>query len=693
MRGLRPPAPRQRLAAWWVPVAIASLVVLSRDAAPLDIPGFTAAVNDRFVSGFPANPVPNTDPSFIGTGYDWSGVAWSTYPDVPSPGYYKGFAMLSPRHTLVAQHFYNGNDDPRIRGRDGVVSTQPDTSVTNLGYGLQIDGQYDLAVATLAAPITAPANMARYAVLDLYSTSSSTTYSVYNNLSLLAYGRGADTTSSPRVGAATVLSAQLATSTNAFTPVILTARSGTTPSVQLVVGDSGSPLMHGWTNPDGQAELTLLGLNSSYTIDNLYNVMSMLAAAGPMANATDLMADTGYALRVAGPTTATWVGNTSTNISNRLAWGISAPFSAPSDAYVLFNGTTASSRSVTVDTNRNLRGLYFKTTETGSLGFTFSGASTLTLGRGGLTNYDASRQTFSANLSLGDAQYWDVGAGGVTAANVNTAGWLLEIAGSGTARITGAVSGTGGLALSGHRLELSGSSSYTGGTWVHAGTLVVDGTIATSSAVILDAGATLAGSGRVAALSGAGMIGPGNSPGILTAPSVSGSGGLDFSFEFTGTGSPVWSNATASGNDVLRLTDPTTPFPTNLSATNLIDVYFDVPTIGMGESFLGGFFTDKSGDFLASIDDATFTFYVRGDGLGTAKIYNGQGYYLLDTSLFPWFTGVDISTTAVASANFSGGTVTNGQVTQFVVVPEPHALLLAAVGAASAWRLRRRALR
>lgn len=668
---------------------------LASPASALDIAGYSATVNDRFTSGFPTNPVPNTSGSFVGSAYDWSGVAWSTATDVPSPGFYKGFAMLSPRHTLVAQHFYNGNDDPRIRGRDGTVSTQSDTGVTNLGYGLLIGSQYDLAMATLSAPITTPANMARYAVLDLFSTSNSTTYSVYNNLSLLAYGRGSTTTGSPRVGAASVLSAQLATGTDAFTPVILTARSGTTPSVQLVTGDSGSPLLHGWTNPNGQAELTVLGLNSAFTNDNLYNVMSMLASPGAMANATDTMAVTGYALRVAGPTTATWVGNTSTSIGARQAWGIAAPGTAPSDAYVLFNGTTATSRSVAVDSARTLRGLYFKSTGSGTLGFTFSGASTLTLGRGGLTNYDTSRQTFSAGLSLGDTQYWDVGTGGVTAASINTSGWLLEIAGSGTARITGVVSGSGGLALSGHRLELSGSSSYTGGTWVHGGTLVVNGTIAASSGVSLDAGAVLGGSGRVSGISGAGSVGPGNSPGILTATNVNPAGGLDFSFEFGKTGAPIWATGTASGNDVLRLTDASTPFTSSLGASNAIDVYLAVTSLAGGETFQGGFFTDKTGSFLASIQNATITYYVLGNGLGTAKTYNGQGYYLLDTNFWPEFEEVAMSTVSVASATFADGTVTNGQVMQIMVVPEPAAIWLAvaAAGASIArWqpRLRRR---
>jgi hypothetical protein len=92
-----------------------------------------------------------------------------------------------------------------------------------------------------------------------------------------------------------------------------------------------------------------------------------------------------------------------------------------------------------------LRGLSFKSTGSGTLGFTFSGTGTLTVGRGGITNYDTSRQTISSTIALGASQYWDVGPGGVTAAAINTgtAGYLLEIDGSGTARLNGAISGSG----------------------------------------------------------------------------------------------------------------------------------------------------------------------------------------------------------------------------------------------------------
>jgi len=213
-------------------------------------------------------------------------------------------------------------------------------------------------------------------------------------------------------------------------------------------------------------------------------------------------------------------------------------------------------------------------------GFTFTGPQTLTIGRGGITNYAPLRQTFSNQITLGDHRYWDVGQGLTTAA-VNTNGKLLEIGGSGTARITCAVTGTGGLALSGEQLEMAGSSSllrrHVGacgearGRWhhrqferrEHRG----------------DGGG--GGIGHRGGPFGAGLVGPGNSPGILTAPSVNPAGGLDFAFELSQEGSPTWANAAASGNDVLRLTDLTTPFTTTLGAANVINVYFGAGDTGI----------------------------------------------------------------------------------------------------------------
>lgn len=678
--------------AWraWVAVAVV-LGGGGRDASAITITGYTAAVNDRFyvagsTSGFPNSPTQNAAIGFIGSSYDWSGVGWAT---TTTSGFYKGYGLLSPVHFLAAWHYEQGSDRTqgvRVLGRNGVVTsaTNP-TTVTNLGWGIKTGttaaSTYDLSIGRLAAPVTTPGNMARMGVLDLYPASASTDYSVYNRLGVLAYGHGGATNNSPRVGAAIV---DLAGSFNSDPNQtgILTLRSGTSPQVQLVGGDSGSPLLAGWTNPDGGQELTLLGLNTG--INATYNFMSLLAAPGAMAAANALITPDGFALRTVGNVSNTWVGSSSTNLGNRGAWGLSAPASAPSDVYVLFNGTTAGNgRAVTVDANRTLRGLSFSTTGSGTLGFTFGGSSTLTIGRGGITNYDMSRQVFTAPVALGDHQYWDVGAGGVTAGNITTNGRLLEIAGSGTARITGSVTGTGGLALSGHRLELTGSSSYTGQTWVHAGTLVVNGRIGASSGVSVAAAAALAGSGTVSVISGAGSVGPGNSPGILTATSVDPLGGLDFDFELTTTGSPLWSSSTASGNDVLRLTSATSPFGGQpLTPANVVNVYFNAGPLTFGSTFRGGFFTDRDADFLASIEGATFSYYLA--TLSGSTVYGGVSYS-------PYAGPFTFTLSTVAeTATFAGGTE-SGYVMQFVVVPEPAGwMLVAGAVAAAVVGLRRR---
>ena len=666
---------RSRTARWAALVAVVGVVGHLPRATALDVTGYAPTVNDRFSSGFPLAPVPNTSGSFVGQAYDWSGVAWST--TIYAASSYKGFAMLSPRHFLTAQHYENGGlltSGVRLRTNAGTIVSQTNQGIDNLGYGPVFTNQGvtapDLALGTLAASIAAPSAVARYGVLDLYPSSSSTQYSLYNNLPVVAYGRGATTNGSPRAAATTVNQTGVITTATQTVIRTLTAGPG---SVQLVEGDSGSPLLTGWTNPNGGQELAVLGLNSA--VDATYNYMSFLAVPGAMANANAVMTADGYALRVVGNSSATWQGGsggppTEDDLSRAANWSSN---SIPSDLYVLFSGTTATVRAVDVNAATNLRGLSFKATGTSGDGFSFSGASTLTIGRGGVTNYDADRQTISAALTLGDDQYWDVGSGGVTAGAIATNGNLLEIAGSGTARITGVVSGSGGIALTGSRLELTGASTYTGATWVHAGLLVVSGSASASSGVTVDAAAMLGGTGLVAAIGGAGTVAPGASPGILTAPSVDVSAGLDFAFEFTGTGSPAYGTGTASGNDVLRLTG-TAPLSQSLTASNAIAVFLDVPSLVLNDVFRGGFFTDRDADFLAGIEDATYAYYVA-DVSGTT-VHGGKNY-----SLYAGSYTFDVTTVAETAA-FAAGTET-GYVTQFSVVPEPAAAGLLAVAIAS----------
>jgi autotransporter-associated beta strand protein len=255
-----------------------------------------------------------------------------------------------------------------------------------------------------------------------------------------------------------------------------------------------------------------------------------------------------------------------------------------------------------------------------------------------------------------------------------------------------ALTGSGGITKTGTgSLVVGVDAAYTGATAVNAGTLRVGGALSGTSGVTIAAGALLAGSGTVAAtIGGAGTIGPGNSPGILTALQADPSAGLDFDFEFTqANADPTWSNATASVNDVLRLTDSVAPFTASLAAPNNVNVFLGVSSLTQGDTFTGGFFTDASADFLATVQAATFVYYVEGNGGGSAITSNGTSYYSL--AQFDPSLSIDVSTVQIGSANFSSGTITNGYSTEFVVVPEPGSLVaLGLAGGLIALRLRRR---
>jgi autotransporter-associated beta strand protein len=218
-------------------------------------------------------------------------------------------------------------------------------------------------------------------------------------------------------------------------------------------------------------------------------------------------------------------------------------------------------------------------------------------------------------------------------------------------------------------LTINSTNDFTRSSTVSGGTLAVNGTLLND--VTVQSGGTLGGSGMVGAISGAGAVGPGNSPGILTAPSVDASGGLSFNFEFTSL-NPDFSDVSASVNDLLRLTS-TTPFSFALTAGNVVNIYFNVASFGAGQVYTGGFFTDVASDFLGQIEDATFNYYLA--SASGAVTYNGISYSALGAGY-----SVDVST-VVQSANFAGGNV-NGQISQFQVVPEPSTYALLALAAA-----------
>jgi autotransporter-associated beta strand protein len=228
---------------------------------------------------------------------------------------------------------------------------------------------------------------------------------------------------------------------------------------------------------------------------------------------------------------------------------------------------------------------------------------------------------------------------------------------SGTLATTGAVSVRYGTAVLGESMTLDG-----------AGTLAID------------SGATLAGIGTVAGpLGGAGLVAPGNSPGILTAEAFDATGGLGAAFEFSGT-APNYASASSSLNDVLRLTG-TSPFlASTLGTSNVVNVYLP-SSVAAGDVFLGGFFVDSGSDFTSLIQGATYNYWVAGSG---THVYNSGTYA-------PLGLAVTVGTTPQTSGTFGNGDQVNGTVSTFTVaVPEPATVALAAIGVAMAGYAARR---
>lgn len=652
-------------------IALTGLLIQSASLSALQVTGYSPAANDRFQSGFPGAPVANADSSFIGKGYDWSGVGWDASNGI------RGFGFLSPQHYLVATH-YGGAATVDIATPAGSVLSGTEATERNTGvvtYTEPGKTWMDVSLGTLAVPLPS-ATVPRYGILDMNngSLASGDTPTNYNGLSVFLYGHGPDGSSSPRIGATTIAGTYV---TGGVESVFITTRT----DVQLEGGDSGSPAFAAWTNPNGAKELALLGINWAIDTTNNINLMDFIGTAAMINKLNEFTTPDGFALKIVGNTVSYWKGLISSQIGSNNNWSNSAN---RTDQFTLFDAASTSRLAITVNAATNLRGAYFKFTSTAADGFSFNGTSSLTIGRGGLTNYDNSRQTISAPLTLGDHQYWDAGPGGITVSTINTNSKLLEISGAGTAIISGQISGNGSIALSGSELDLGGNSTYSGKTWAHQGKLLVNGNITASSGVALDSGAALYGRGSVSAISGAGSVNPGTSPGILTATTVDPAAGLDFNLEFTRTGSPDYSNAAASGNDVLRLTAGV-PFSQSLSAENVVSVFLNVAALQVGDTFRGGFFTDNNAAFFTSIQSAAFVYYLASPG--GATVYNSVNYAAYAGALE--FT----IRTVQETASFSGAPQT-GQVVEFQAVPEPGTgmFLLVACGAGLLGLVRRCAI-
>jgi autotransporter-associated beta strand protein len=152
-----------------------------------------------------------------------------------------------------------------------------------------------------------------------------------------------------------------------------------------------------------------------------------------------------------------------------------------------------------------------------------AGNATIIIAGGGLTAFADSSTGGSARLiaaSGGAVDITSLSTGGMTAGSIEGAGSFalgskqLTVGSNNlSTTVSGVISGAGGSLVKTGRgtLTLTGTNTYTGPTEVDAGTLIVNGSIASSSQVTVNFGGQLGGSGAIGAL----RIGPGGtfSPG------------------------------------------------------------------------------------------------------------------------------------------------------------------------------------
>ncbi|MBK1793918.1 autotransporter domain-containing protein [Devosia sp. WQ 349] len=140
------------------------------------------------------------------------------------------------------------------------------------------------------------------------------------------------------------------------------------------------------------------------------------------------------------------------------------------------------------------------------------------LGVGTLVLTGQSSNTGTIQLLSGSLEFAPSSAQTLSGNITTNSGATLAFSGSALHTYSGVLSGAGNLVYKGtNTLNLTGNSSFSGATTVSSGRLAVNGSLASTSGVTVESGATLGGSGTVGkvTIASGGILAPGNSTGTL----------------------------------------------------------------------------------------------------------------------------------------------------------------------------------
>lgn len=393
----------------------------------------------------------------------------------------------------------------------------------------------------------------------------------------------------------------------------------------------------------------------------------------------------------------------STNGSWHSAGNWSGGLPGSGDTAIFGNPAGPGPWTISVVSGTQVAGIQFSGPSANADPFVFSGAGSLTVHGGGITNTHTDSDTFNIGLTLGANQTWDVQAAGnlTFGGAVTGAGKTLTLQGSssGTGRITGAISGLGGIVKNGSGAWTITTGAITLGgsqTWNHTnGSLTISSNVASAAGEALTLQAASAKSATLSgAINGAGSLRKtGAGTWVLSgANSFSGGVAIDAgTLRFSGSNTNVGPIAIASGGLLEIGSTHTLPAATGLTLNG--------GTLKLGGTFSQGFSTALTVGANSVID------FGGGAGAGTISFGNSNTAAWTGTlTISNYVAGSDalrfgtsaagLSPTQLASINF-GGIAAQMDAAGFVSpVPEPSTYAgLAGVAALGFAAYRRRVAR